>query len=681
MKRPFAIIGFSMLSTFLIISELTFYQTVAVTLTATVLFCLLLFFKKTRKNKIILTILLSAVVFSTSFIIAQGEYAKILNEDMHKDIKGVVCEMPTHSDYANTYIIKVYGGNYKIRYVSEYDKGFKQGDIVSGKIMLQENNDNTDYFESALASKIYFNCFEDKDNQLNNTNLKNTIYYYSGMVKEWFTDVVINYLPCENGAIASAMAIGDKIGLSYETTTMFNYSGISHLLVVSGLHLSLWSLGIIKILQKKEKIRKYVVPIGLLCLVGYSVLTGLSVSVIRAGLMVGFVLIAKLFRRDADSLNSIGCAVIIIVLSNPFSPYSASLWLTVLSTTGILVFFEPIRNGILNFQVLKSLKENGLTNFVISSVAISLATAISTSPVFIIHFKMMPIASIIANLLAVDSAMILMVSTVFGVFCHWFNLLWLSKLLFFIVGVISEFLQAVARNIGMWEHSTISVASPIFDYFLIFAIFVIIIACYFKKRSKNIFKSVATLLSVLFVLITLFTVAYDYNTVSIHVNNENNNIIVLANYQGDTTIFGCPSKKQTRAVRDIMMTHNEKKIDNIVTDSKKLSILMNIQKSLLTDENCKINEPSKDYKVIKNEYGTEIAYKNVNLLLINDFTYENYFENIIKYDIIVMNMLNEDEKLYLSSLLQNKNSLLLDVKNGETVSINCKWEKIYATYN
>lgn len=670
-----------MLSTFLIISELTFYQTVAVTLTATVLFCLLLFFKKTRKNKIILTILLSAVVFSTSFIIAQGEYAKILNEDMHKDIKGVVCEMPTHSDYANTYIIKVYGGNYKIRYVSEYDKGFKQGDIVSGKIMLQENNDNTDYFESALASKIYFNCFEDKDNQLNNTNLKNTIYYYSGMVKEWFTDVVINYLPCENGAIASAMAIGDKIGLSYETTTMFNYSGISHLLVVSGLHLSLWSLGIIKILQKKEKIRKYVVPIGLLCLVGYSVLTGLSVSVIRAGLMVGFVLIAKLFRRDADSLNSIGCAVIIIVLSNPFSPYSASLWLTVLSTTGILVFFEPIRNGILNFQVLKSLKENGLTNFVISSVAISLATAISTSPVFIIHFKMMPIASIIANLLAVDSAMILMVSTVFGVFCHWFNLLWLSKLLFFIVGVISEFLQAVARNIGMWEHSTISVASPIFDYFLIFAIFVIIIACYFKKRSKNIFKSVATLLSVLFVLITLFTVAYDYNTVSIHVNNENNNIIVLANYQGDTTIFGCPSKKQTRAVRDIMMTHNEKKIDNIVTDSKKLSILMNIQKSLLTDENCKINEPSKDYKVIKNEYGTEIAYKNVNLLLINDFTYENYFENIIKYDIIVMNMLNEDEKLYLSSLLQNKNSLLLDVKNGETVSINCKWEKIYATYN
>jgi hypothetical protein len=44
-------------------------------------------------------------------------------------------------------------------------------------------------------------------------------------------------------------------------------------------------------------------------------------------------------------------------------------------------------------------------------------------------------------------------------------------------------------------------------------------------------------------------------------------------------------------------------------------------------------------------------------------------------------MLKEDEKLYLSSILQNENPLLIDVKDGETISINCKWEKFYATYN
>lgn len=670
-----------MLSSFLVISNLTFNQTVAVILAATVLFCLFLFFKKTRKNKLALTILLSVAVFSTAFLFAQNEYVKETDSEMQREIKGVVCQTPTNSDYANTYIIKVYGENYKIRYISETDRGFKQGDIVSGKVILQENKENIDYFESALASKTYFNCFENDETKLNSTNYKNMIYYYSGMVKEWFCNVVTSYLPCENGAIANAMSIGDRTRLSYETTTMFNYSGISHLLVVSGLHLSLWSLGIIKLLQKKEKIRKYVVPIGLACLVGYSILTGLSVSVIRAGLMVGFVLIGKLFKREADSLNSIGCAVTAILLSNPFAPHSASLWLTVLSTTGILVFSESIKNWILSFKAFKSSKENSFVNFVATSVAISLATAIFTMPVFIMYFKMMPIASIIANILAVDLAMVLMVSTVFGVICHSLHLLWLSQLLFSAVGVIGTCLQTVAKTIGMWEYSAISVASPIFDYFLIFAIVVIVIAYYLKKKNLNILKSVATFLSVTFVLVTLFTTAFDYNTVSIHINNSNNNIVTIANYQGDTTVFGCPSKKQATTIRDIMMTHNAKKIDNIVTDAKNLSILMNLEENLLANENCKINEPSDRYEVIKSEYGTEITYENVKLLLINNIPYEKCFENTIKYDIIIAGMLNEDENPSLSSLLRNENSLLLCVEDGETVSINCKWEKLYATYN
>lgn len=670
-----------MLSSFLVVSNLSFNQTVAVALTATVLFLLFLVFKKTRKNKFILTVLLSVAIFSTSFIVVQNEYVNKSSGDMHREIKGVICQTPKISDYANTYIIKVYGEDYKIRYVSETDRGFRQGDIVSGKVILQENKENIDYFESALASKVYFNCFENDETKLNSTNDKNMIYYYSGMVKEWFVSVVSHYLPCESGAIANAMSIGDRTRLSYETTTMFNYSGISHLLVVSGLHLSLWSLGIIKLLQKKEKIRKYVVPIGLACLVGYSILTGLSVPVIRAGLMVGFVLIGKLFKRDADSLNSIGCAVTFIVLSNPFSPYSASLWLTVLSTTGILVFNEPIKNWIFSFKTIKLFKDNDFVNFIVTSISISLATAVFTMPVFIIYFKMMPIASLLTNLLAVDLAMLLMISTVFGVLCHSLHLLWLSQLLFSAVDVIGTFLQTVAKTIGMWEYSTISVASPIFDYFLIFAIFVVVIAYCLKKKNISIFKGTATFLSVVFALIILFTTAYDYNAVSIHINNENDNMIVLANYKGDTTIFGCPNKKQATTIRDIIMTHNAKKIDNIVTDTKNLSILMNLEENLLADENCKINELSDQYKVTKNEYGTEITYENVNLLLINDTSFENCFENTIKYDIIITTMLSEDEKLYLSSLLRNENSLLLCVEDGETVSINCKWEKLYATYN
>ena len=68
---------------------------------------------------------------------------------------------------------------------------------------------------------------------------------------------------------------------------------------------------------------------------------------------------------DAHSVPQ--CDVPFIVLSNPFSPFSASLWLTVLSTTGILVFYEPIKDWILSFKAFNSLEENGFRNSIIKA--------------------------------------------------------------------------------------------------------------------------------------------------------------------------------------------------------------------------------------------------------------------------------------------------------------------------
>ena len=640
---------------------------------ATVLFFIFLPFKKLRRNNCLMAVLLSVAIFSFNFILAQSGYVNASNGNMQREIKGIICQTPYSSDYSNSYVIKVLGENYKIRYVSEYDKGFKQGEKVSGRVILQENKDNTDYFENALSSKIYFNCFEGDDCLIATTGEKDFIYYYAGELKAWFVETISQKLSGENNAIAKAMSIGDRSGLSDKITTNFNYSGISHLLVVSGLHLSLWSLGIMKIMQKSEKTRRFMVPVGLFCLVGFIILTGLSVSVIRAGFMVGFVLISKAIKRHSDSLNSIGFAVTLIILTNPFSPYSASLWLSVLSTTGILVFYEPIRKWMSDFRVLKKLTRNPIFNFILTSVAISISTAISTMPVFIIKFNMMPIASVITNFLAVNIGLILMVSTVFGVFAHLLGLSLIADFLFFVVGVCGTFLQRVAEEIGSWRYSTISVASPIFKYFLLFSIFALIMAYVFKKHNIIVFKGVATMLSVLLVLVTLFTVSDDYNTMSVYIDNRAENTVAVVNFKGDTVLFGNPDKKQIRNIRNMMTRHNAKSINGFESFSEEARVVA--AEFVFADENAS------GYKFNKLECGTEIIYKNVNLLLINNFPYENHFKKDIKYDIIILNMPIEDEFLWLNGLLRNENSLLLCVQKDEAVSIDCKREKFYATYN
>ena len=118
-----------------------------------------------------------------------------------------------------------------------------------------------------------------------------------GEIKNWFTDIVDTYIPGESGAIAKAMTIGDKSEISDTTIDYFNYAGTSHLLVISGLHLTLWSIGIMRFIEKSSKLRKYTVIIGFACLLGYSALTGFSVSVIRAGAMIGAVLDGKLLTE------------------------------------------------------------------------------------------------------------------------------------------------------------------------------------------------------------------------------------------------------------------------------------------------------------------------------------------------------------------------------------------------
>lgn len=680
MKRPFAVIGFSMLSTFLIISKLSFNQTVAFFLMATVLFFLFLAIKKIRKNLFIMTVLLSAVIFSLSFMWTQEQYVRLIDGGNRRTVSGIICETPKVSDYSNSYVIKISGENYKIRYVCEHSKGFKQGEKVSGKVVVQNSKDSIDFFEDSLSSKVYFVCFESDECSITSTGEKDPIYYHAGVIKERFVNVISSYLPNENGALSKAMSIGDRSGIPDKTKTMFNYSGISHLLVVSGLHLSLWSLGVIKILQKNEKTRKFVVPVGIACLLGFIVITGLSVSVVRAGLMVGFALLGRAFRRDSDSINAIGLAVTIILLSNPFAAYSAALWLSVLSTMGILVLYEPIRKWLMSFAISKALEKNGLFNFIITSIAISFATAICTMPVFIMKFQIMPIATFISNILAVDVALLLMISTVFGVFSHLLGLPWLSNLLFWVVNVTGTFLGTVAERIGMSKYSTISVASPIFKYFLVFAIISVLIAYFLKKYNKNILKNTSVLLSIVFALITLFSVAQDYNSISIHTNCSNGNLVTLINHQGETALFGCPDKNQVRKISNILTSHNAKELDNIETLSSETPMSMSIESYLFT-ENCRFNEDSDKYKVKKTEYGTEIIYENVNLLLINDKPCEKCFEKTTNYDIIIVYMQNKEQDFNLEELLRDEDSILINIAEGQTVSIDCKWEKLYVTYN
>ena len=110
------------------------------------------------------------------------------------------------------------------------------------------------------------------------------------------------------------MLFGGKQGLSDELKDMFSYSGISHILAVSGLHIGVL-VSLIYYCLKKIKLNKFVKLILLATvLIFYSYLCDFTPSVCRASIMAVILCLCDLYKIQYDALSSLSIAGIIILL-------------------------------------------------------------------------------------------------------------------------------------------------------------------------------------------------------------------------------------------------------------------------------------------------------------------------------------------------------------------------------
>ncbi|MBQ4645663.1 MAG: ComEC/Rec2 family competence protein [Clostridia bacterium] len=691
MKRPMATIGFSMLITFLLITNITHKMTVALLTGAIVIFSCFLIVKKLRKHLSIIFALFGFIVFTLSFISAEKYYfnekAEMENEQY---LSGIVCEMPKDSDYAFTYVIKLDNKNYKIRYVSETDHFLREGDIVKVNGKCDDENQDKDLFGNSLSSKVYFTFFESDECSIKKTGEINYYYKNIGAVKRAFSEVVTKYLPGRNGAIARAITIGDKSELDEKVTDYFNYCGTSHLLVISGLHLSLVSIFIVNFLNKFSKLRKYSSIIGLLCLLIYSAVTGFGVSVLRAGAMVAAVLVAKMFNRDADSINSIGLAVTFILLINPFAPFSAALWLSVLSTLGILAYSGKLYTWINEKFQGNSITEKSVYQLIVKSFSISFATMVFTLPVFIFKFKMVSVVSVLTNFLMVDAALVMMVSTFIGVLSHIIFLKPISQLCFLITGLIGEFLHVITEKIGMWEWSTISLEHKYYKYFFAIAIVCIGITLLMRKQKPYLLKFTTILLSLSFVVLTFYCVWFSYNTPTIEIAGTDRNPVITVNYNNETVLIGTQKHKNIDIIKDVLNKHNKKQPDMLVVTNNHSAVISEtinfynnfgkVDTYFYTSAPKVFAETSKGsirgFSIKGNVRADFIEYdfmritaKNKCVVIAECKNAENVFENKEDCDIIILYGKNISK--YEDLIKENQNDVqVIVLATGEKITIN-----------
>lgn len=149
---------------------------------------------------------------------------------------------------------------------------------------------------------------------------------------------ILNTVKGEEGALAVAILLGDRSYLSPTTTLAFSRTGTTHLLALSGLHITVL-LGLLEILLRRMHVPKILRVILLpLFSIGYMALTGFLASICRAVLMSCIMYLGFLVKEEYDSFTALCVALAAMLTVTPYAILDLSLWLSFLSTAGIVVF-------------------------------------------------------------------------------------------------------------------------------------------------------------------------------------------------------------------------------------------------------------------------------------------------------------------------------------------------------
>lgn len=208
--------------------------------------------------------------------------------------------------------------------------------------------------------------------------------------------VIENAFPKDVYAFAKGLLLGDKTDISYEMNTDFKVSGISHIVAVSGLHMSILFALVCTVTSKR---RYLLAALGIPSIVLFMALAGFTPSVTRAGIMEILMILSLCVNREYDPPTALAFAALAMLIANPLVSSSVGFQLSVGSVAGIFLFMKKIQDWILKrIPGKKNKRWNRIRNRLASGVAVTLSAQVITTPLVAYYYSTVSLVSIVTNL-------------------------------------------------------------------------------------------------------------------------------------------------------------------------------------------------------------------------------------------------------------------------------------------
>ena len=249
-----------------------------------------------------------------------------------------------------------------------------------------------------------------------------SVLHYPAVWRRNLMTSITECFPEDTAGFAKALLLGDRTGIDYSLNTAFKVSGISHIIAVSGLHVSIL-FGLLYTLTLRRRILSGI--IGIPALILFAAVVGFSPSVTRACVMQILMLLAMMTDREYDPPTALAFAVLIMLAVNPMAIISVSLQLSAGCMVGIFLFSGRIHSWLNQNRNSMTRKHSKffvkLYSWFSSSVSVSISAAVITTPLVALYFGTVSLVGVITNLLTLWVISFIfygiVLSLVLGLFC------------------------------------------------------------------------------------------------------------------------------------------------------------------------------------------------------------------------------------------------------------------------
>jgi competence protein ComEC len=441
----------------------------------------------------------NAVCFFSNNHITLLDYSKI------ESITGKVLETKYKSDNRNKYTISVSeaeidnlsietNGKVLIN-TRKINKKYSYGDVLKIRCKLQEpkgqrNPGQFDYKNYLSGQDIHLISYINHIDSVDVLDKKvGNVFIHTIIepVKNFFNRSINSFLSPENASILKALLLGQKQDINKDIMDRFKNVGVVHVLAISGLHVGFIILFVfifLSFFRLKYNTKIYAL---LVILFIYIVLINFKAPVMRAGIMAGLYLLAKLGERKISLFNIIFFAAFLLLLIDPrdlFNPGFQFSFVAVLS----IVYGYPRLNELIPLKMKLSSrnKKFKVASFSIKYIwdpfLVSLATVLGTLPLTLYYYGILPTYALLANILVIPLVGLIVILGIFLIFFALFSSLIAGSLghLIDLLFDILKYIIALFHNLpySHFYSTTPSVIMVLLMLILIFILFNIKIRSY-----------------------------------------------------------------------------------------------------------------------------------------------------------------------------------------------------------